>query len=124
MNEFDTRIRNTYAGRAELYARTFGKLCAHPVSELLDAVGVAAGHRVLDVGCGSGSVSAAALSRNASVTAIDAEPSMVELTRKAAPEAAVSRQVLPDLSFADASFDAVVGNFVVNQVADPRAVVA
>ncbi|ADD41341.1 class I SAM-dependent methyltransferase [Stackebrandtia nassauensis] len=121
MNSFDERMRHNYAGRAEIFERTFGKLCAYPVPTVLDAVGVAAGTRLLDVGCGTGSVAAAARDRGAAVTAVDPEQSMVEIASRRVPEATVLAGELPRLPFEDDAFDAVVANFVLNHVGDPLA---
>jgi SAM-dependent methyltransferase len=76
---------------------------------------------VLDVGTGPGTVAAAALARGAEVLAVDAEPSMVALAAANAPGAEVRHAVLPELPFADGSFDAVVANFAINHVEDPWA---
>ena len=98
---FDANERTAWAGRADAYAATFGRLCAHTASELLDAAEVFAGARVLDVGTGPGTVAAAACARGAEVAAVDAEPSMVELARRAAPAARVELGMLPELPYRD-----------------------
>ncbi|MGX4734531.1 class I SAM-dependent methyltransferase [Kitasatospora griseola] len=116
---FDANERTAWAGRADVYAATFGRLCAHSTPELLDAAEVFAGTRVLDVGTGPGTVAAAACARGAEVSAVDAEPSMVELARRAAPSARVDLAALPDLPYGDAEFDSVVANFVLNHVGRP-----
>ena len=46
---FDAAERAMWQGRTEAYAGSFARLCAHPVEALLDAAGVRAGTRVLDV---------------------------------------------------------------------------
>ncbi|WP_067276937.1 class I SAM-dependent methyltransferase [Streptomyces jeddahensis] len=124
MTVFDESERPIWAGRAQAYADTFARLCAHPVPLLLDAAAVADGARVLDVGTGTGAAAAAACARGAKVTAVDAEPSMVRLAERSVPEADVRLAALPDLPFADGEFDAVVANFVLNHVGRPRATVA
>lgn len=121
---FDDSERQIWSGRAGAYADTFARLCAHTVPDLLDAAEVRAGVRVLDVGTGPGTVAAAAYARGAKVTAVDAEPSMVELARAAAPAADCRVAVLPDLPFGDGEFDAVVGNFVLNHVGQPWSALA
>ena len=121
---FDECERQTWAGRASAFAGSFAQLCAYPVPQLLDAAGVQADVRVLDVGTGTGTAAAAACERDAKVTAVDAEPSMVELAAQAAPAADVQVAVLPVLPFADGEFDAVVGNFVLNHVGRPREALA
>ncbi|MEV7958384.1 class I SAM-dependent methyltransferase [Streptomyces sp. NPDC088141] len=118
MTAFDVSERRIWEGRAESYARTFARLCAHTVPALLDAAGVGPGTRVLDVGCGSGAVTVAAVARGAAVRAVDADPGMVELTRRAAPGADVRCGTLPQLH-EDGGFDAVAANFVLNHVGRP-----
>ena len=54
--DFDTYERGLWAGRAAAYERGFARLTAHTAEALLDAAGVAAGTRVLDVGTGPGVV--------------------------------------------------------------------
>ncbi|MET7544110.1 methyltransferase domain-containing protein [Streptomyces sp. NPDC005507] len=117
---FDESKRRAWAGQADAYAASFGKLCAYPVPELLRAAEVREGARVLDVGTGTGVAAAAACERAAKVTAVDAEPGMVARAAQAVPEADVLLASLPRLPFADDEFDAVVGNFVLNHVGRPR----
>ncbi|GLW74961.1 hypothetical protein Kpho02_72580 [Kitasatospora phosalacinea] len=119
MTAFDEYERRTWAGRAEAFAGSFARLCAYPVPWLLDAAAVGEGTRLLDVGTGTGTAAAAACERGARVTAVDAEPSMVELAGRAAPSAEVLTAILPRLPFEDGAFDAVVGNFVLNHVGRP-----
>lgn len=124
MTNFDQYMREGYTGRAEAFDRTFGRLCAYPAPALLDEVGATAGQRLLDVGCGSGTVAALAVERGATVTAVDVETSMLDLTRQRVPEAEVLKAALPRLPIRDADFDTVAANFVVNHVGDPLAAVA
>ncbi|WP_431679812.1 class I SAM-dependent methyltransferase [Kitasatospora sp. KL5] len=122
--EFDAHERRIWAGRAQAYEGSFAPLCAGAVPELIAASGAGAGTELLDVGTGPGTAAAAGVRLGARVTAVDAEPSMVELAAARVPQAAVRHAVLPELPFADRSFDAVVGNFVLNHVEDPIAVLA
>ncbi|BAJ33082.1 MULTISPECIES: class I SAM-dependent methyltransferase [Kitasatospora] len=121
---YDALERRIWTGRAAAYAASFARLCARPVPDLLDAAGVGPGTALLDVGTGTGAVAAAACARGARVTAVDAEPSMLTEARRNAPGAAVHAATLPELTFADRTFDAVVGNFVINHVGRQRAAVA
>jgi SAM-dependent methyltransferase len=118
---FDAFERRAWDGRAEAYRRSFGVLCAAAVPPLLDAAQVADGARVLDIGTGPGTAAAAAVARGAKVTAVDAEPSMVELAARSVPEADVRLASLPELPFANGAFDVAVGNFVLNHVGRPLA---
>ncbi len=119
MTVFDRSERNAWSGRADAYAATFGKLCAYPVPDLLDAAEVRSGTRLLDVGTGPGTAAAVAYRRGAMVTAVDAEPSMVVRAARLVPAADVRLATLPELPFGDDEFDAVVANFVLNHVGQP-----
>ena len=80
--------------------------------------------RVLDVGTGTGTVAALARDRGATVVAVDAEPTMLELAARRLAGVTLLPAVLPHLPFATGSFDATVANFVVNHVGRPAAAVA
>ena len=124
MTDFDDHERQRWAGRASAYERSFAPLCAHPAGPLLDAAGVAAGDRVLDIGTGTGTVAALAAARGGQVVAIDAAPSMVDAARRRLPGVPVLRAALPELPFAAGRFDVAVANFVLNHVGDPAAALA
>ncbi|MEU2615578.1 class I SAM-dependent methyltransferase [Micromonospora sp. NPDC007271] len=119
--DFDAHERSRWAGRAEAYERSFGRLCAYPAEALLDSAAVRAGRRVVDVGTGPGTVAAAALARGAEVVAVDAEATMLDAARRNAPAAQIRQAVLPHLPFPAGGFDAAVANFVLNHVGDPAA---
>lgn len=119
---FDAAERAMWAGRAEAYAASFGRLCAGPVGALLDAAGVSEGADVLDVGTGTGTAAVAALGRGARVCAVDADAGMVAAARTRGVSAKVA--VLPELPYGDGEFDVVIGNFALNHVGRPRAVLA
>ena len=110
-----------WSGVADAYAATFAPLCAGTFDAVLAAAAVRPGTRLLDVGAGTGALAVAAGRAGAAVTAVDPDPEMVRLARRTAPDADVREAGLPDLPFADGAFDAVVSNFVVNHVPDPRA---
>ncbi len=117
MTDFDAYERVLWAGRAAGYERVFMQSTQRMVEPLLDAVEGA--ETVLDVGTGPGPVAAAAVERGMTVTAVDAEPSMADLAARNVPRARVRVATLPDLGLPEASFDAVVGNFVIQHVGDP-----
>ncbi|WP_220040251.1 class I SAM-dependent methyltransferase, partial [Nonomuraea aridisoli] len=104
---------------AEAYDRGFACLTSHTVGPLLAPARAIRAGRLLDVGCGTGVVTAAALALGAEVTAVDADPAMLALTARRHPYATVRRATLPELPFADERFDAAAGNFVINHVPDP-----
>ncbi|MCB5910588.1 class I SAM-dependent methyltransferase [Streptomyces pinistramenti] len=118
---FDRFERAGWSGRSDAYRDGFGRLAARFVEPLLDAAGVGTGTRVLDVGCGPGTVSAAALRRGAEVTAVDASPEMAALASRTHPGLDVRTALLDELPFPDGQFTALVGNFVINHLGDPAA---
>lgn len=76
---------------------------------LVDRAGVDADDRVLDVGCGTGNVAITAARRDADVTGLDLEPSMLERARENAAVAGVDVRWregdAADLPFEDDAFD-------------------
>lgn len=121
---FDSFERSSWQGRAAAYERGFARVTAHAVGPLLNSAGVDGRTRLLDIGCGPGPVTTAALARGAQVTSVDADLDMAEVVARRHPEAHVRLAVLPELPFPDGEFDAVVGNFVINHTGDPGAAVA
>ena len=122
--DHDQHRRELWRGKATAYQNSFAGLCAYPMPFLLDRTGVGRGTRVLDVGCGTGSLSALAVERGAIVSAVDAEPSMVAATRSRVPAADAREGSLPTLPYPDGWFDVVLGNFVINHVDRPALAVA
>ncbi|MBM0235793.1 class I SAM-dependent methyltransferase [Micromonospora sp. STR1_7] len=121
---FDDHERSRWAGRAAAYDGSLAALCARPAPLLLDAANVGAGTRMLDAGTGPGTVAGLACARGATVVAVDAEPSMVEMARHRLPSAEEVRlAALPHLPFDAGHFDAAVANFVINHVGDPAAAI-
>ncbi|GAA2447004.1 hypothetical protein GCM10010191_75260 [Actinomadura vinacea] len=124
MTTFDEYERELWAGRASAYDRGFARLTAYTVGPLLDAAEVGSGTKLLDVGTGPGVVPAEAMRRGAEVAAVDADPEMAETAAGNVPGLDVRVAVLPELPFDGETFDAVVGNFVINHVGDPGAALA
>lgn len=113
-----------WAGVAAAYDRSFARLCAGTIPHLVAALaGGPAPRKALDVGTGTGVVAAALRDAGHEVTAIDAEPSMLDHAVSVHENIAFLLGALPDLPFADGAFDAAVANFVVNHLPQPRAAV-
>ncbi|MEU4163953.1 methyltransferase domain-containing protein [Actinoplanes sp. NPDC026670] len=123
MTAFDEYERALWAGQGTAFQGSFAALCAHPAAALLDAAAAGDGDRLLDVGTGTGTVAGLACARGSRVTAVDAEPSMLDVARQRVPGAEFQHALLPHLPFPDGAFDAAVANFVVNHVGDPVAAV-
>jgi len=96
---------------ASRYDCGFAAVTTQSVAPLLDAAEVRRGTRVLDVACGPGYVAAAAGARGAVPTGVDFSSEMVEEARGRYPGLDFQEGDAEALSFADATFDAVVMNF-------------
>jgi SAM-dependent methyltransferase len=88
------------------------------IPDLLDATGVSAGHRLLDVACGPGYVAEAARTRGAIPIGVDISPEMVRIARGRNPEIDFRVGDALRLDFAPAQFDVVVSNFGMIHVPD------
>ncbi|MCA9669328.1 MAG: methyltransferase domain-containing protein, partial [Myxococcales bacterium] len=91
---------------------------------LLEAAGVAAGQRVLDVGCGTGVLARAASRRvgaRGEVVGLDPNEGMLAVARRVGAQTQAvrwQRGVVEDLPFADDHFDHVLSQFAVMFFAD------
>src|SRR5262245_14693699 len=101
---------------AALYERVWSPTTSQAVEPLLDAGGVVAGLRVLDVGTGAGDAAGRAVERGARATGVDVAAAMVEIAARRFPAASFVEASVTELPFADASFDAAVGNIVIQHV--------
>jgi SAM-dependent methyltransferase len=98
------------------YEDFFVPITVRLIGPLLDAAGVAAGAQALDVATGPGYVAAAAAERGASVIGVDIAEGMLALARRLHPQLEFRQGDAEALPFDDASFDAVVANFVLLHV--------
>jgi SAM-dependent methyltransferase len=102
------------------YETFFGPIVRRVIDPLLDAAGVGRDTRVLDVASGPGHVSAPAAARAAAVVGVDVAEAMIALARRQHPELDFRHGDAESLPFADDSFDAVVGNFVLLHLGRPE----
>ena len=106
------------------YDATFARASTPFVEVLLDAAGVSAGMRVLDLCCGTGVVTAAAAERGAEVVGLDFSPAMLTEARQRHPHLRFDKCDAEALPYADASFDAAVSNFGIHHVPRPERALA
>jgi SAM-dependent methyltransferase len=122
---FNRFERSSWERRADGYLDGFARLSSRTVGPLLDAVGVRAGTRLLDVGCGPGVLAARAVERGATVAGVDVAEPMLEIARSAVPGAVFQHaDAQAGLHFPDACFDVVAGNMVLHHFGRPEAAVA
>jgi len=115
----DDAVAQYVTGMRELWGLAdYGPLAerlAPAAAALVGAVAPVAGHRVLDLAAGTGTMALLAAKQGAHVTACDISPRMVELGREATTEAGLvidwreaDAEALP---LADSSFDLVLSSF-------------
>jgi SAM-dependent methyltransferase len=109
-----------WSRRANTYGRVTGAITARFVGPLLDAARVGAGMRVLDVATGPGQVAAAAAARGAEPVGVDIAEGMLAVARRDHPQLDFRLGDAEALPFADSSFDAVIGAFVLNHLPRPE----
>ena len=106
--------------RAGSYHRRFGLLTTRVIEPLLDAAEVGAKTRVLDLATGPGYAAAASAARGATAVGIDVAGEMIALARRLHPRLEFVQASAERLPFADGSFDAVVGNFLILHLGRPE----
>ncbi|HEX6024432.1 MAG TPA: methyltransferase domain-containing protein [Solirubrobacter sp.] len=124
MGEFKAFEAAGWSARAGTYDALMARVTAVAIEPLLDAAAVAPGQRVLDVGCGLGTLSAAAAARGARVVGVDLAEGMLAEARRRHPEVEFAHADAESLPFADGAFDVALGAFLVNHLPDARAAIA
>lgn len=116
------------AEAAELYERFFvPALFDQWPTRLLDLARVAAGQRVVDVGCGTGVLARAAydvVRPGGQVTGVDVNAGMLAVARGIAPEITWTRAPAESLPLKSDSTDRVVSQFALMFCSDPAAAVS
>jgi len=100
--------RAGYSRVAEGYDKATAQVTSQVNDAVLDAVETGSGTRLLDVACGPGWLSAAAVKRGAMVTGLDFAKTMLTIARARCPEVTFHEGDAEDLPFEEGQFDAVV----------------
>lgn len=103
---------------AQGYHRFITPVTGQVAEPLLDAAHVGAGDAVLDVATDPGDLAARAAARGASVVGVDIAEQVVALAARLNPGCEFRTADATDLPFADATFTAVVANFLLPHLAD------
>lgn len=111
--------RTRYTLYAPFYDLVVGRI-GRGRKRALELLNVQPGERVLIVGCGTG-LDLEYLPRDASITAVDLTPAMVEKTRSRGVPVDARVMDAAALTFPDASFDCVILHLILAVVPDPHA---
>jgi len=116
----------TFRTPAEAYDRHIGRYSGELARALIDAAGVQAGDRALDVGCGPGPLAAelAALLGAEQVAAVDPSEPFTAACRVRLPGVRVEVAAAEALPFEDVAFDRALAQLALNFMSDPSAALA
>ncbi|MEU5827832.1 class I SAM-dependent methyltransferase [Micromonospora tulbaghiae] len=108
---------------ADAYGRFMGRFAEPLAVRFADGAGVVPGLRALDVGCGTGALTAELAARlgPAAVSAVDPSAPFVAAARERLPEVDIRRASAELLPFPDGGFDVTLAQLVVHFMTDPVA---
>jgi SAM-dependent methyltransferase len=109
------------ASDADAYEHFMGRWSARMADPFLTFVGVMPGQRVLDVGCGTGTVTLALANRGCAVVGMDASEPYLEGARRRRPHASVVYEQgdARSLTYPPGSFDASVSLLAIDVIPEP-----
>jgi ubiquinone/menaquinone biosynthesis C-methylase UbiE len=102
----------SYDDVAETYERVHAARFGEVASDLVQLAGLDAGAAVLDIGTGTGVAAQVAAEAGARVVGADESIGMLRVARRERPKVPVAAAEVIDLPFAPATFDVVLGSFV------------
>ena len=106
----------------DAYDRFMGRYSRELAPVFADFAGIETGQRVLDVGCGSGVLTAELARRLGADHVAGADPSpLLEACAQRVPGAELKQASAESLPWADDSFDAALAQLVVHFMTDPEA---
>jgi SAM-dependent methyltransferase len=111
----------SFAVGAEAYDRFMGRYSVPLAAVFADFAGVVDGQRVLDVGCGTGALTAELVSRvgPAAVTAVDPSEPFVAAVQERHPAVDVRLAAAEQLPFGENAFDVALAQLVVHFMTHP-----
>ena len=111
----------TFNVAAESYDRFMGRYSTLLAPLMADLADVSTGQRVLDVGCGTGALTAELVRRvgAANVAAVEPSPPFVDAIRARFPDVEIHQASAEELPFADDVFDVAIAQLVVHFMEDP-----
>ncbi len=98
--------------------------CRPVYTATFERVGLGAGAKYLDVGCGAGMAAQIAAGRGAQVSGLDASDNLLAIARIRVPDGGFHLGELESLPFSDCSFDLVTGFNAFQYAASPVAALA
>lgn len=102
----------SYDGVAETYQRVHAPRFAEAARDLVHALGIEEGQRVLDIGTGTGAAAEEIARAGARVVGADRSVNMLSVAHRERPSLPFVAAEVLDLPFRDRTFDVVAGNFV------------
>jgi SAM-dependent methyltransferase len=119
-------MRPTFVGvgfevSTDAYGQFMGRFSAPLAHAFIDFVGIEAGQTALDVGCGTGALTAPLVERLgvAHVSAVDPSSAFVSALRTSHPDWNVQRGAAESLPLGDRQFDRTLAQLVVHFMTDP-----
>ena len=116
--------REGFSRVAQGYDQATATITAQVNDAILDAVKAGPAMSLLDVACGPGWLTAAAIKRGTIVTALDFAENMVAIARQRCPKADVQNGDAENLPFRANCFNGVVCNLGILHLPDPETAVA
>ncbi|GIU89352.1 MAG: hypothetical protein KatS3mg010_0451 [Acidimicrobiia bacterium] len=108
-----------WGAAADVWSELVEPLSTPLFETVLEALGVGAGTKLLDAGCGSGLALQIARERGAAVSGLDASAALLEVARRRVPDGDVRQGELEELPFDSNTFDAVTAFNSVQYAASP-----
>ena len=102
----------SYDGVAETYQRVHAPRFAEAARDLVGALAIEEGQRVLDIGTGTGAAAEEIARTGAKVVGVDRSFNMLSVAHRERPSLSFATADVLDLPFRNRTFDVVAGNFV------------